>query len=181
MWSFLRLANPLATLCPHSPVWTHLPRCSPLLPSEHGYLQFSNKLRVASEGKRMCFYVDRELHDGTYLLTNCAGRAAVTYATCTTHASCTRHEAIAGSGVQLNLLDFPVYVETSATRCKPEQKAHYFCFSMPPPFQDEYRLIATPIKKERSEVAKVWFTFCVENFGVARSVEMTPKKKGKIR
>ena len=120
--------------------------------AEHGYMQFSKKLRVASDGKRMCF----ELHDGTYLLTNCAGRA-LAYATCTTHASCTRHGAIAGSGVQLNPLDFPVYVETSATRCKPEQKAHDFCFSMPPPFQGEYRLVGTPIKKGRSEVGKVWF------------------------
>ena len=146
--------------------------------AEYGYLQFSKKLKVASEGRRMCFYVDRELNEGTYIVTNCAGRA-VAYATCTSHASCNRLGAIAGSGPQLNPLDFPVYVETCATRCKPEQKAHYFCFSMPPPFQGEFRLVGTPIKKGRSVVAKIYFSDCVGNFGIARSVEMTPVRRGR--
>ena len=135
--------------------------------AEYGYLQFYKRLRVASEGKRMCFYVDRELEVGTYLVTNCAGNA-VAYATCTLHASCTRHGAIVGSGAQLIPLDFPVYVETCATRCKPEQKAHYFCLSMPPPFQGEFRLVSTPVKRDKSVVAKIWFSVCVENFGTAR-------------
>ena len=100
----------------------------------------------------MCFYVDREFDVGTYLVTNCTGRA-VAYATCTMHASCTRQGLIAGSGAQLNPLDFPVYVETCATRCKPEQKAHYFCLSMPPFFQVEFRLVSTPVKKDKSVVA----------------------------
>ena len=47
------------------------------------------------------------------------------------------------------------------------------------PFQGKYRLVATPIKKGRSVVAKMWFSYCVENFGTARSVQMTPTKKGK--
>ena len=145
--------------------------------AEHGYMQFSKKLRVASDGKRMCFYVDRELHDGTYLLTNCAGRA-LAYATCTTHASCTRHGAIAGSGVQLNPLDFPVYVETSAT-LQAGAESTLFLLQHAAPFQGEYRLVGTPIKKGRSEVGKVWFSYCVENFGTARSVEITPTKRGK--
>ena len=144
--------------------------------AEYGYLQFSKRLRVASEGKRMCFYIDRELDVGTYLVTNCSGNA-VAYATCTLHASCTRHGAIAGSGAQLNPLDFPVYVETCATRCKPEQKAHYFCFSMPPPFQGEFRLVSTPVKKDKSVVAKIWFSVCVENFGTARTVETMKRRK----
>ena len=47
------------------------------------------------------------------------------------------------------------------------------------PFQGEFRLVATPVKKGKSEVAKVWCSYCVENFGTARSVEMKPPKRGK--
>ena len=126
----------------------------------------------------MCLYVDRELDVGIYVVTNVSGRE-VAYSNCTLHASCTRHGVIAGLGVQLNLLEFPVYVETCATRCKPEQKAHYFCFSMPPPFSSEFRLVATHVKKDKSVVAKIWFSACVENFGSARSVEMNIPRRGR--
>ena len=46
--------------------------------AEYGYMQFSGKLCTYGDGKRMCFFVDRELDAGAYLLANVAGRTVAT-------------------------------------------------------------------------------------------------------
>ena len=43
-------------------------------------------------------------------------------------------------------------------------------------FPGEFRVVSTPVKKDNSVVAKIWFKYCVKSLGTARTVEPTPRK-----
>ena len=43
----------------------------------------------------------------------------------------------------------------------------------------EFRLVSTLVKKNKSVVAKIWFSACVENFDSASTVEMNIPRRGR--